>query len=283
LYQTRQKETEILRLQKADEEKDFVIRKRNLYISIAAGLLIVSSIIVFLLKNNLRNKQRLHDERMKQMEQQQQVISLQSMINGEETERIRIAKDLHHGLGSLFSTVKMHFSALQHNIPQLKNDELFQKSYNLADQASAEVRNIAHNMMPEVLMKLGLMNAIKDLSNNMNSAKLLNVAVESYGMDKRLNASTEIMLYRVIQELLNNIIKHAKATEAIIQFTKDSDRLSVVVEDNGIGFSTSEIDEKIHSGIRSIKSRVDYLNGKMIIDSQKGVGTTVMLDFLVYH
>ncbi|HYC86266.1 MAG TPA: sensor histidine kinase, partial [Chryseosolibacter sp.] len=268
--------------QKSDEEKDFAIRERNLYIAIAAGLLAALATILFLLRNNLRNRQRLHDERLKQMEQEQQVISLQSMLNGEETERVRIAKDLHDGLGGLFSTVKMHFSALQHKMPDLKKDELFQKSYNLADQASIEVRNIAHNMMPEVLMKLGLLNAVKDLSNNMSSGRLLKVSVEAYGLDARLDPSTEIILYRIIQELLNNIIRHADATEAIIQFTRDGHRLSVVVEDNGKGFDPAIADQKMHSGLRNIRSRVDYLNGKLNIDSQRNVGTTVLMDFEIH-
>jgi len=100
-------------------------------------------------------------------------------------------------------------------------------------------------------------------------------------MKDRLNSSTEIMLYRIIQELLNNIIKHAQASEAIIQFIRDENRLSVVVEDNGRGFNTESTDEAAHAGIETVKSRVNYLNGKLTIDSQKGIGTTVMMDFLI--
>jgi two-component system, NarL family, sensor kinase len=203
------------------------------------------------------------------------------MVNGQETERTRIAKDLHDGLGGLFSTVKMYFSTLQHDTPTLKDNELFQKSYKLVDTASEEVRQIAHNMMPEVLMKLGLTNALKDLCDNISAGKLLRVSLETHGMNKRLNATTEIMLFRIVQELLNNIIKHAQATEAIIQFIRENERLSVVVEDNGRGFNTQEADEQNHSGIATIQSRVSYLNGKMSIDSQKNVGTTVMMDFLI--
>lgn len=100
-------------------------------------------------------------------------------------------------------------------------------------------------------------------------------------MNKRLNATTEIMLFRIIQELLNNVIKHANATEAIIQFIRENERLSVIVEDNGRGFDTLAKDEKNHAGIATIQSRVNYLNGKMSIDSQKNVGTTIMMDFLI--
>ncbi|MBI1768499.1 MAG: hypothetical protein HYR67_09005 [Bacteroidetes bacterium] len=283
LYQTRHKEEEIVSLQKAHLEKDFEIRRRNIYISIAFGLVLALAAIVLLLRHNFQNKQRLQSERVKQMEQQQQVVSLQSMINGQETERARIAKDLHDGLGGLFSTVKMYFSSLKHDAPELNHNELFQKSFELVDTASLEVRRIAHNMMPEVLMKLGLVDAVKDLCDNISAGKLLKVSLEAHGMSKRLNDSTEIMLFRIVQELLNNVIKHAHATEAIIQFIKENSRLSVIVEDNGQGFNTKEADLLKHAGIATIQSRVNYLNGKMTIDSQKNVGTTVMMDFLIHE
>lgn len=281
LHRTNQKENEILRLQKIEQEKDFEIKTRNIYIGIGTGLLLTLSTIVLLLMRNYRNRQRLHVQKMAQMKQQQQVASLQSMINGQETERTRIAKDLHDGLGGLFSTVKMLFSTLEYENEKLKTDELFKKSYSLVDTASVELRRIAHNMMPEVLMRLGLINAVKDLCDNINAGKLLKISLEVHGLDKRFNENTEVMLYRIIQELLNNIIKHAQATEVIIQFIKDNNRLSVIVEDNGKGFNTLEADEKTHAGIETIRSRVNYLNGKLTIDSQKNAGTTIMMDFLI--
>jgi signal transduction histidine kinase len=175
----------------------------------------------------------------------------------------------------------MYFSTLQHNNPQLSNDELFQKGYAIIDTASVEVRRIAHNMMPEVLMKLGLVNALKDLCDSITSGKLLTVSLEVHGMNARLNSTTEIMLFRIVQELLNNIIKHANATEVIIQCVRDQGRLSVIVEDNGRGFNTANADAHTHAGIDTVKNRVDYLKGTMTIDSQKNVGTTVMMDFLI--
>jgi two-component system, NarL family, sensor kinase len=287
-YQNQKKEREIAALTVANTLKELEVVKRN-QLLVAGGLIASAALIIIgLFYRNSRQKQRLAEheqvfqhERIKFLERQQQVVSLQSMINGQETERTRIAKDLHDGLGGLFSTIKMYFSTLQHDTPDLKENDLFQKSYAMVDTASEEVRRIAHNMMPEVLMKLGLTNAVKDLCDNISAGKLLSVSLEVHGMNKRLNATTEIMLFRIIQELLNNIIKHALATEAIIQFIRENERLSVVVEDNGRGFDTLEGDEKNHAGIATIQSRVNYLNGKMSIDSQKNVGTTIMMDFLI--
>jgi two-component system NarL family sensor kinase len=258
-------------------------------------MLIVSSLsgailllVLGLLYRNSKQKQtiaekeqRLQQEQIRFLERQQQLVSLQSMLNGQETERTRIAKDLHDGLGGLFSTVKMNFSVLQHENVALKSDPLFQKSYEMVDTASAELRRIAHNMMPEVLMKLGLIQAVQDMCVSVSSSKLLKVSLQAYGMNQRLNAATEIMLYRIIQELINNIIKHAQATQAIIQFNKDGNRLTVTVEDNGRGFNTQEVDAAKHTGMETVKSRVNYLNGNINIDSQNGIGTTVLMEFLV--
>jgi signal transduction histidine kinase len=203
------------------------------------------------------------------------------MVNGQEAERTRIAKDLHDGLGGLFSTVKMYFSTLEHEQQQLKENELFKKSYTMVDNAATEVRRIAHNMMPEVLLKLGLPNALQDLCNNISASRLIQVSLQINGMEKRLNASTEIMLYRIVQELLNNIVKHAQATEAIVQFIQSGNRLSVTVEDNGKGFNTLDTDLQKKAGLENIKSRVDYLNGSISFESTKDLGTTIMMDFLI--
>ncbi|MCU0395837.1 MAG: histidine kinase [Chitinophagaceae bacterium] len=288
LNETQKKEKAIADLQLSNAAHELTVAKRTRIIFIGGTLALASFVIIGLLyRNSLQRNiiaekdRRMQAEQIRFLEQQQQVVSLQSMINGQETERTRIAKDLHDGLGGLFSTVKMHFSTLQHQQPQLKADALFARSYEMINSASEEVRRIAHNMMPEVLIKLGLIQAIQDLAGSISAGKLLQVSVQAYGMDKRLNASTEIMLFRIIQELINNIIKHADATEAIIQFNREGNRLSVTVEDNGRGFSLQEGDDKTHAGLSSVQSRVNYLNGTMSIDSQREVGTTVMMDFLI--
>lgn len=287
-YQAGQREKEIALLRSANAEKELAVIKRNRLLAItglSAGGLIL---LLGLFYRNSKQKQEiaekdklLKDEQIRFLERQQQVVSLQSMINGQETERTRIAKDLHDGLGGLFSTIKMYFSSLQHERRELEEEPLFKKSFELIHNASEEVRRIAHNMMPEVLLKIGLVQATRELCASISAGKLLNVSFQSYGMDQRLNASTEIMLYRILQELLNNIMKHAQATEAIIQFNREGNRLSITVEDNGKGFNLTREDEGNHSGLSSVQSRVQYLNGKLSIDSQQEMGTTVLMDFLI--
>ncbi|MCW5909825.1 MAG: tetratricopeptide repeat protein [Cyclobacteriaceae bacterium] len=287
-YQHEKREKEITELTIANTQKEMELVKRNRLLLVGGISVFAVLLVLGLLYKNSKQKQELSEreqalqqEKIRELERQQQIVSLQSMINGQEAERTRIARDLHDGLGGLFSTIKMYFSALQHDEPGLAGKELFQKSYTLVDSTAEEVRRIAHNMMPEVLMKLGLVNALKDLCASTSAGKLLTVSLEVHGMDSRLNTSTEVMLFRIVQELLNNIMKHARATEAIIQFIREGNRLSVIVEDNGRGFNTQEADAQKHAGLEAIESRVAYLNGKMSIDSQKDAGTTVMMDFLI--
>lgn len=287
-YQAEKKEKEIADLTIIKTTQELKLVKRNRLI--LAGSFAAVSLLLLLgfgyrsskQKNLIAKKENRYQlEQIKFLERQQQVVSLQSMVNGQETERTRIAKDLHDGLGGLFSTVKMHFSTLQHDQKELQTNPLFSKSYELINTASEEVRRIAHNMMPEVLLKMGVVQATQELCNSISAGKLLQVSMQAYGMEQRLNASTEIMLFRIIQELLNNTIKHAQATEAIVQFNREGNRLSVTVEDNGRGFNMKETDEKITAGLSSVQSRVQYLNGEFSIDSQKEIGTTVLMNFLI--
>lgn len=287
-YQTEKKENEISELTIANATHELAVVKRNRFLLAGALSMLLLLLTLGLLYRNSKQKQllaakenALHQEQIEFLKKQQQVLSLQSMVNGEETERSRIAKDLHDGLGGLFSTIKMYLSTLQHEQETLRKNELFTRSYHLIDTASEEVRRIAHNMMPEGLMKLGLLHALEDMCSNISVAKQLEVKLQSYGMEQRMNASTEIMLYRIVQELLNNIIKHAQATRVIVQFNRVANRLTVTVEDNGRGFDLQEFDGKKHKGLETIKSRVSYLNGQISIESENEVGTTVLMEFLI--
>jgi two-component system, NarL family, sensor kinase len=134
-------------------------------------------------------------------------------------------------------------------------------------------------MMPETLTRFGLDEAVKEYCNTNNTTKLLTVKYQSVGMDSRLDRSIEIIIYRIVQELLNNIMKHATATDAFVQIVKEYNRLSVVMEDNGKGFDTVTLKNNRGAGLTSIQSRVDYLRGKLDIHSGEGKGTLFNLEF----
>ena len=151
---------------------------------------------------------------------------------------------------------------------------LFTKSILQLDSAIAEMRRLAHNMMPESLLKFGLIQAIQDYCESINESKILQLTFKDFGINKRLENDTEIILYRVIQELVNNAIKHAQAENIMIQLVKNDNHITLTVEDDGKGFDVKTL-EKIKSfGLNNIQSRVDYLKGNLEIDSKQNIGTS---------
>lgn len=286
LYQNNKNEKEIIRLQANNIKKELQLVKRNELLWFIVVISATLFIVFFIHLRNTNNKrminrqaQLIQQQKINFLEQDQKVIVLKSMLAGQDRERTRIAKDLHDGLSGLFSTIKMHLSTLQYENENLRHNELFKKSFGLIDMAAEDLRRIAHNMMPEVLQKLGLVQALKDFCNSVNAKDSLEITMQTYGMEERLDTQTEIMLYRIVQELINNIIKHANATEAIVQFNRTEEQIDITVEDNGCGFDAEKEQDSRHAGLGIIKERVNYLNGIMSIDSRADIGTTIMITF----
>jgi signal transduction histidine kinase len=161
------------------------------------------------------------------------------------------------------------------------NMAVFERSLDMIDTSIKELRRVAHNMMPEMLVKFGLDEALKEYCNSLNATKLIAVKYQSFGMETRMDGSKEIIIYRIVQELLNNILKHAAASEALVQLVKEDSRLSIVVEDNGKGFDTSVLESNKGAGWTSIRSRIDYLQGQLDINSEAGKGTSVTIEINV--
>ncbi len=156
---------------------------------------------------------------------------------------------------------------------------VFERSLDMIDTSIKELRRVAHNMMPEMLTKFGLDEALKEYCQSINTTKLLAVNYHSLGMDLRLEKSIEIIIYRIVQELLNNTMKHAAATEAFVQVIKEENRLNVIVEDNGRGFDTKGLENSKGAGIANVQSRVVYLKGQLDIHAKPGKGTLVTMEF----
>jgi len=284
-YENQKKESELGSLQLELAAKELALVKRNrllLSLGLAAGILLA---VLTLLYRNSEHRRTLSEkdahhkaDQLAALERQRQVESMQSLIEREETERTRIARDLHDRLGGLFSTIRMYFSSLLHDKPDLDNEPLFRKGIDLVHQASEEVRGVAHNMMPEVLLQIGLVQCTRELCAAISAGRELKVSFQSYGMGQRLQPSTEILIHRILQELLNNTMKHARATEAIVQFNRVGEQLHITVEDNGVGFAPGRESDGHHTGLGSVRDRVRYLNGQLSIDTEPDKGTTILID-----
>ena len=286
-YQNEKKQKEIVQLEKDKQIQTLSIKQKSTLNYILIGSLAALLILGFLVYRNLRHRQQLakqqdelQQQRIRELEKDKQLVAVDSMLKGQEEERSRLAKDLHDGLGGLLSGVKFSLSNMKDNlIITPDNMAVFERSLDMIDTSIKELRRVAHNMMPEMLTKFGLDEALKEYCNSINATNLVSVKYQSMGLDTRMEKSSEIIIYRIIQELLNNIIKHAAATEAMVQLIKEEGRLSIITEDNGKGFDRALLKNNKGVGLTSIQSRVDYLKGRLEIHSEPGKGTLVNIEF----
>lgn len=252
------------------------IRQKNLITVALAGTIILILAITYLLYNRykLKKQQELNEEIIRQ-----QSIRSKAIIEAEENERTRIAKDLHDGIGQQLSAIKLMTNSLHNEQDETIRKARLETLAQLTDESVKELRSVSHNMMPNALLKLGLSSAIREFVDKISSSGLLKINLEVVGLNNRLEKTTETVLYRVIQELVNNIIKHANANKLDIQIINhDNETLNVVVEDNGQGFDTTKVISFSGIGLKNMISRIEYLNGTIDFDSTPGKGTTVIID-----
>jgi len=201
---------------------------------------------------------------------------LQAVIDGQEEERRRIARELHDGVGQKLAGIKINWENLSNDLSRNENFGNLQKMSELLDNAAAEVRTISHQMMPKELEQFGLVPAIESLlRNNLENAGI-RFEFNQLGMEKRLPQIVELNLFRIIQELLSNIIKHADAKNLHVQLLKRQDSVVLIVEDDGKGFEIKN-DERFGIGLMNIESRIKMIHSNFIIESEPGKGTTVRI------
>ena len=280
-----QRANQEIKIQKQQAEIDKKTVQRNYFIIAALLLSLLAGLAIFLLRYRIRKNRQIHEQdhliqkqKIKDMEKEKKILTLAAMIEGQETERTRIAKDLHDGLGGLLSTVKAHFNVIQEKIQELEKINVYNKTNNFIDQAVEEVRRISHNLMPGALRLGGLNSAVEEIAESLKSAHKYRVDLEINGLDERLEENIEVFIYRVIQEAVNNIVKHAETDHVFLQISKFDEEVSIVIEDNGKGFDVSNATESKGIGLKSMQSRVEYLGGNFDILSNPGKGTTISIN-----
>lgn len=275
-YQTQKKELMLSAL-----EKD--VRQKRLWIYVFAGTAISLLVISLLSYRTYQQKQKIQQQQIAELEKEKQLLAAEAVLKGQEEERTRLAKDLHDGLGGMLSSIKHSFNSMKGNlILTPENAQAFERSMNMLDSSIKELRMVAHNLMPESLLKFGLYTALKDFCESITAGGALKIAYHGFGVEGlRLDSNTEITLYRVVQELINNSIKHAEATEAIVQLERQGNLLIITAEDNGNGFDVSILETAKGMGWANIKNRVEYLKGKLNILSEPGRGTGVTIELNV--
>lgn len=275
-YQTEKKEQQIELLNQETAMQQLQLRNRNLLLLAALILLLAGGFAAYMIfkQRRLKAAARLQQEINRQQEQ-----ATRAVLDAEENERRRIAGDLHDGVGQILSAALLNLKFMNKGLKEGKpvDTAIVDDAIHLVENSYDEMRSISHQMMPNALVKSGLVSAVREFVNQIDS-RVLNISLSVSGLDDRLDGQTETVLYRVIQESVNNVIKHSQASHLSIQLANDAEGTTLAIEDNGIGFDTAAIDWNSSGlGLQNMRSRLEILKGAMEIDSHPGRGTLITI------
>jgi two-component system NarL family sensor kinase len=273
-YESEKKESQI-KLQAAH------IKQKGILNYILLGSAVALLVISLLAYRNYKHKQKLQQIKIAELETEKQLTATEAVLKGEEQERTRLAKDLHDGLGGMLSGIKHSFGNMKQNLIMTSdNQQAFERSMDMLDSSIKEMRRVAHNMMPESLLKFGLDIALRDFCIDISANTPLQVNYQSMGLtDVQFEQTKSISIYRIVQELIHNSLKHASAQTALVQISNVDEEIIVEVEDDGVGFNIDELKQAKGIGWSNIQSRVDFLKGKLDVQSEPGKGTSVHIEF----
>jgi len=265
-YEDQKKENIIIN-QKLD------LNKKNNLIYGALVVLIVILILGYVFFQNRKKNQQL---KMQELVFEQKKNTAAAVLQAGENERKRIAEDLHDSVAQKMVVAKLNLEALEEYLPELNGEQqrVFNNIFSLVDESCTEVRSLSHSMMPQAFFKSGLTDAIKDFIDKIDN-KNLQISFNAEGNLGDIDKDKEIMIYRIIQECIQNVLKHAKASKLDISIIAENNEIDVTIEDNGVGFNPKMIADNDSIGMKNIQSRIDFLNGKLDIDSQSGMGTII--------
>lgn len=275
-----------------NEESNLKSKQRNLFMVISIILFVVLGMIVYIFYQRDKNQEALQAEKEKIYQQNvneilkaQEIKSMNALFEGQQTERKRIAEELHDRLCGLLATIKLQVSSLESKLSDKKLKKLqqiqqYEHTIQLIDNAYDEVRKISHNLSSGTLTNFGLLPALKDLKESLNEGANFSITIRSFGFEGfRLDTLIEIHVFRTLQELITNVIKHAGATLIQIDLNLIENNLNIIFSDNGSGFNPDLKSNGL--GLKNVKSRIERLRGDFTIDTNKGNGTTFIINIPV--
>ncbi|TVQ83228.1 MAG: hypothetical protein EA393_15710 [Bacteroidetes bacterium] len=278
-YETEKKDRELLAQQLTISEKEKALRIKNLQASIYligffVTLLLLTGGVLF-----YRQRKKHIEAQYENWQKNKKIDNLKFLIAGEEKERTRISRELHDGINGSLAALKMLIKSNRYS-----KEEVLEKSTEMIDQITLEIREISHNLMPAVLKDLGLIAVLNDFLFKIKRGGSLDITLYDFGDFSGLSDHDKLVVYRIVQELVKNVLKHAQATECIVQLVAEEDMVSVTVEDNGKGFVSNKEQMKIEEsgiGLRNVKSRIDMVDGKLNILSDQRSGTSIHIEIPV--
>lgn len=279
-YQFEKKDRDLTAKQLLLAKKDLQLQQKNTWISIILSGLLLTIAASYFSWHQFRLKNYRQRQHLQMLETQQTLEVLEAVIKGEEKERKRLSGELHDGVGGTLSAIQMHFSAFRNERPWLHENESYNHALKMLQDAILDVRETAHNLAPDQLSRLGLVKALELFCKNASYSRQLRISFYTNGEIHQLKKTLQLSVYRMVQELVNNIIRHSHATEALVQVTQHQQLLVVTVEDNGVGFETS-LSMSGGIGLKNLEERIRALDGQLAINTIPGSGTTVYIEFTI--
>lgn len=274
-YETEKKEQQIA-LQEAQLGEQELKLERNRLLMVGLVLIAILFLTVIFLNRNRakKNEQLIRQEAQLKLRE----AELNAVINSQEKERNRFARDLHDGFGQLISVLKLNLSSLNDKDAQYpeKRLEVFRNGESVINDMYTELRSICFDLMPQTLVKKGLTIALKEFGDRITQSKKVVCEVIVFSNKERLPELVEISLFRICQEWVNNVIKYAKASHITIQLTRDETELTLTVEDDGKGFDVSEFYNGKGNGWKNIQTRLNLVNGEFDLDTHPERQGTMM-------
>lgn len=276
-FETEKKDQQITFLDTENKLSKATIQ-RNSFLIAGLGLTLALLIFVFYL---MRNRDKLKQQAIFQEQKVRfREAQISSVIESQEKERKRFASDLHDGIGQLVTALNLNIQSIKENGTMEKRVNLVENSEQILADIQNEIRNVAFNLMPPVLLKEGLIPALKELARKINQSKKIEVSIFAHGVSDRFGGLTEISVYRISQELISNILKYANAKLITLSFTDFDDYINLTIEDNGTGFDVENFkNSRKGNGWTNIQSRINLIHAEIEIDSILGrKNTTIVIN-----
>ena len=272
-FQSEKKDKEILQQKLLLEQNANELQIKNTqtyYVMGIAVFLLLTSILIWIV---FQQRQKRKNQEIISLKREHQINTLESLMEGEEKERFRIAKELHDGVNGDLSAIKFKLSSLL----EMNNNEV-NEAIKMIDSSCQQVRAISHNLIPPSLEKFSLLEATQDYCSGLDAVQTVHIMFQHLGENITIPKKAEVNIFRIIQELVTNSIKHAQAKEINVQISCREKNIQVTVEDDGIGYLTDE-DNSNGIGLKNINSRVDYLQATIdVVSNKQGTSTAIEID-----
>lgn len=271
-------EQPLLALRNQSLKKDLRLKSRQILLNTLAGssftLILLLGLMIWFFFFKQKKEKKINEQVAKYRQKEKEVAAAHALVMGGEKERQRIAGELHDSLGVLLSSACIYFAKFEEN-EDLSN---LVKAKELLNKANTELRRISHNMMPVVLNRFGLWAAMEDLTEELSDTGSISIILEGEKL-ARMPENTETIVFRIVQELLNNTLKYAEATQVVIKFKITNQTVFMEYQDNGKGFDLKKAVLEKGMGLTGIKSQLEFLKGSMNYTTSPGNGVDIFLSF----